>query len=116
MEKLNAELKKYSLIQNGGNFEKYRITIKTNEKYFYLITIPQNVMIFPEHFVNKEIPKGEYEIFNHTGKIENIKNTINNIYINILPNSNLTIEHYSKSDFIYFEKYDYHFRSDKPNS
>ena len=73
-------------------------------------------MIFPEHFINKEIPKGEYEIFNHKGKMENIKNTINDIYRNILPNSNLTIEHYSKTRFIYFEKYDYRFRWHKPNS
>ena len=58
--KFNAELKKYNLIQNGGNWEKYGITFKTNETYFYLTTIPQNEMNFPEHFVNKEIPKGEY--------------------------------------------------------
>lgn len=114
--KFNAELKKYNLIQNGGNWEKYGITFKTNETYFYLTTIPQNEMIFPEHFVNKEIPKGEYEIFTHTGKMENIKQTINNIYKNILPNSNLTIEHYSKTGFIHFEKYDYRFCWDKPNS
>ena len=114
--KFNAKLKKYNLIQNGGNWEKYGITFKTNETYFYLTTIPQNEMNFPEHFVNKEIPKGEYEIFTHTGSMENIKQTINNIYKNILPNSNLTIEHYSKTGFIHFEKYDYRFRWDKPNS
>ena len=115
-KKFNAELKKHHLIQNGGNWEKYGITFKTNEKYFYLTTIPQNDMIFPEHFVYKEIPKGEYKIFTHKGKMENIKLTINNIYKNILPNSNLTIEHYSKAGFIHFEKYDYRFRWDKPNS
>jgi len=49
----NAELKKYNLIQNGGNWEKYGITIKTNEAYFYLTTIPQDNFIFPEHFVSK---------------------------------------------------------------
>ena len=27
-------------------------------------------MVFPEHFVNKEIPKGEYEIFTHKGKMD----------------------------------------------
>jgi predicted transcriptional regulator YdeE len=112
----NAELKKYNLIQNGGNWEKYGITIKTNEAYFYLTTIPQDNFIFPEHFVNKEIPKGEYEIFTHKGKMENIKLTIHDIYKNILPNSNLKIEHYSKTGFMHFEKYDYRFRWDKPNS
>lgn len=73
-------------------------------------------MNFPEHFVNKEIPKGEYKIFTHTGKMENIKQTINHIYKNILPNSNLKIEQHSNTGFIHFEKYDYRFRWDKPNS
>ncbi len=115
-KKFNAELKKYNLLQNGGNWVKYGITIKINETYFYLTTIPQNNFVFPEHFVYKEIPKGEYEIFTHKGKMENIKRTVYNIYKNILPNSSLTIEHYSKIGFIHFEKYDHRFRWDKPNS
>ena len=62
-KKFNAELKKYNLIKNGGNWEKYGITCKTNETYFYLTTIPKDKKIFPEHFVNKEIPKEQYEMF-----------------------------------------------------
>lgn len=115
-KKFNAELKKYNLNQNGGNWEKYGITFKTNEKYYYLTTIPQDSLTFPEHFIYKEIPKGEYEVFTHKGKMENIKRTINDIYRNIIPNSNLTIEPNSKTGFIHFEKYDYRFRWDKPNS
>ena len=115
-KKFNAELQKHNLVQNGRNWEKYGITFKTNETYFYLTTILKNKMIFPDHFVNKEIPKGEYGIFTHTGKMENIKQTIHNIYKNILPKSNLTIEHYSKTGFIHFEKYDYRLRWDKPTS
>ena len=115
-KKFNAELKKYNLIQNGGNWEKYGITFKTNETYFYLTTIPKNKLNFPDHFVNKVIPKGEYKIFTHTGKMENIKQTILDIYKNIVPNSKMTIEHYSKAGFIHFEKYDYRFLWDKPTS
>ncbi len=115
-KKFNAELKKYNLIQNGGHWEKYGITFKINGTYFYLTAVPQNNFVFPEHFVSKEIPKGEYEIFTHTGNMENIKQTIHNIYKNILPNSNLIIEHESKTGFIHFEKYDYRFRWDHPNS
>jgi len=37
-------------------------------------------------------------------------------YKNILSNSNLTIEHYSKTGFIHFEKYDYRFHWDKLTS
>lgn len=115
-KKFNAELKKQNLIPTGRNWEKYGITFKTDETYFYLTAIPQNKMIFPEYFVKKEIPKGEYEVFTHKGKMENVKLTINDIYKNIIPNSNLTIEHYSKSGFIHFEKYDYRFNWDNPTS
>lgn len=55
--RFNAELKKHNLLQNGGNCVKYGITIKTNETFFYLTTIPQNNFVFPEHFVYKEIQK-----------------------------------------------------------
>jgi predicted transcriptional regulator YdeE len=48
--------------------------------------------------------------------LQNLKLTIHDIYKNILPNSNLTIEHHSKTGFIHFEKYDYRFGWDKPNS
>ena len=48
--------------------------------------------------------------------MENITQTIHNIYKNILPNSTLTIEHYIKTGFIYLEKYDYRFSWDKPPS
>lgn len=108
-KKFDAELKKLNLNQNKRNWEKYGITFKTNETYYYLTAIPQNNLAFPKHFVNKEIPKGEYKVFTHKGKMENIKQTIHDIYRNILPDSNLTIEHKSKTGFIHFEKYDYRF-------
>lgn len=112
----NAELQKHNLTQNTDNWEKYGITFKTNDTYFYMTSIPQGNLIFPDHFLTKVIPQGEYEIFTHTGKMENIKHTIHNIYKNILPSSNLTIEHYSTAGFLHFEKYDHRFCWDKPNS
>lgn len=112
----NAELKKHNLTQKGGNWVKYGITIKSNEKYFYLTSIPQGNFVFPQHFFQKEIPKGEYKIFTHKGKMENIKVTIHDIYKNILPTLHLKIEHHSKTGFIHFEKYDYRFSWNNPNS
>jgi len=41
------------------------------------------------------------EFFTHSGGTENIKQTIHNIYKDILPNSNLTIKHYSETGFIH---------------
>jgi len=112
----NEELKKNKLNQNGGNWTKYGITFKTGEKYFYLTAIPVNNLIFPDHFVSFEIPKGEYEIFTHKGKIENIKQTIFEIYKVILPKSKMKIEDHTKTGFIHFEKYDYRFQWNKSTS
>jgi len=112
----NKELKKYHLQQNGGNWVKYGITYKINERYFYLTAIPANGQIFPEHFRQKVIPKGYYEVFTHKGEMNTIKTTVYNIYKNILPNTGLQTEPGSKTGFIHFERYDYRFQWNKPNS
>jgi len=112
----NKELKKIKLNKNGENWTKYGITFKKNGVYFYLSAIPKNIDITPDHFIDKEIPKGEYELFTHKGKMENIKNTIFEIYKVIIPKSNLKIEDQIKSGFIHFEKYDYRFQWNNPTS
>lgn len=112
----NTELKKLKLNQNGNNWTKYGITFKTGEKYFYLTAIPSKNNLFPDHFKSLEIPKGEYEMFTHKGKMENIKRTIFEIYKTILPKSNLKIEDHSKTGFLHFEKYDYRFQWNNPTS
>jgi predicted transcriptional regulator YdeE len=112
----NYQLKKYGLNQNGGNWEKYGITFKTNGKYYYLSSIPTENQVIPDHFTCLEIPKGDYEIFTHKGKMENIRHTIFEIYKIILPKSNLKIEEQTKAGFFHFEKYDYRFQWDNANS
>ena len=112
----NEELKKLKLNQNGGNWTKYGITYKIDEKYFYLTAIPTKNNLVPDHFESLEIPKGEYEIFTHKGKMENIKKTIFEIYKVVLPKSNLKIEDHSKTGFLHFEKYDYRFKWNKSTS
>jgi predicted transcriptional regulator YdeE len=81
-----------------------------------LTAIPIKVDNIPDHFIKKEIPKGEYEIFTHKGEMENVKNTIFEIYKVILPTANLKIEAQTKTGFIHFEKYDYRFKWNKPTS
>ncbi|MGD2034493.1 MAG: GyrI-like domain-containing protein [Bacteroidales bacterium] len=112
----NKELKKFKLNQNGGNWTKYGITLKKDEKYFYLTAIPKDKLLFPTHFTRLEIPKGEYEIFTHKGKMENIKQTLFEIYKVILPKSNLKIEDHKKTGFLHFEKYDHRFHWNKSTS
>ena len=112
----NEELKKRKLNQNGSNWTKYGITYKSEEKYYYLTAIPIINNLFPYHFTKFEIPKGEYLIFTHKGKMENIKKTIFEIYKVFLPQSNIKIEDHTKTGFLHFEKYDYRFQWNKLNS
>jgi len=114
--KFNAELKRKKLNQNDSNWTKYGITFKSNDKYFYLTAIPVTNFIIPHNFTQIEIQKGEYKIFTHKGKMENIKNTIFEIYNSMLPKLNLKIENQKKTGFINFEKYDYRYKWNKPNS
>jgi predicted transcriptional regulator YdeE len=112
----NAELKKYRLQQNAGNWVKYGITFKTEESYFYMTAIPQNDFVFPAHFIPFLIPEGEYEVFTHRGKMADIKNTIYDIYTNVLPNSTLKIAVQAQAGFIHFEKYDKRFNWNSTDS
>jgi predicted transcriptional regulator YdeE len=112
----NEALKKYKLNQNGGNWEKFGVTFKKDQKYFYMTAIPKLEHVFPDHFTFMEIPKGAYEIFTHKGKMENLKQTINAIYKISIPKTNLKIEDHKKAGFFHFEKYDYRFQWNKPTS
>lgn len=112
----NSELNKYKLNQSSGNWTKYGLTYKIDQNYYYLAAIPSDNLNFPDYFTRFEIPKGDYELFTHKGKMENIKQTYYEIYKVIIPKSNLTIEEHAKTGFIHFEKYDYRFRWDKPSS
>jgi predicted transcriptional regulator YdeE len=115
-KKFNEELKKHKLNQGSKNWEKYGVTYKAGENYFYLAAIPRTDKNYPHHFSEKIIPLGEYKTFTHTGKMENIKETIRNIYKTILPYSELIIEPHTKTGFLHFEKYDSRFKWNQPNS
>ena len=108
----NRELAKIKLNQNDRNWTKYGITFKEKEKYFYLASVPttEENSIVPDNFEYMVIPAGEYELFTHKGKMENIKNTLYEIYKVVLPGSNLKVENHTKSGFLHFEKYDYRFQ------
>ncbi len=112
----NDQLRKHKLNQSGGNWEKYGITFKTDDKYYYLASIPLNNQAFPDHFTHLKIPKGDYKVFTHKGSMKNIKHTINEIYRIILPKSGFSIEDHSKTGFFHFEKYDFRFRWNNPDS
>ncbi|UQD55291.1 GyrI-like domain-containing protein [Flavobacterium sp. K5-23] len=114
--KFNAEIKKLNLGQQKGDWEKFGITYKIMEDYFYMAAIPFSGQNLPDDFICKEIPKGEFVSFIHKGNMNEIKNTLYDIYKKVLPNSELKIEPHSKTGFIHFERYDFRFKWNDPNS
>ena len=112
----NTVLKKNNLTQNKGNWVKYGVTFKVEDTYYYLAAIPSSILILPEHFTTITIPQGNYHIFTHRGKMEGIKETLNDIYKIQIPKLNLQIQSSEKIGFIHFEKYDYRFQWNNPAS
>ncbi len=112
----NQDLKKYGLGQHPSAWEKYGITFKENDHYFYLAAIPQPMKNIPAHFVQKVLPQGPYALFTHLGKMEKIKQTLFDIYKKIVPTLNIVIEDHKQVGFLHFEKYDHRFQWDKADS
>jgi predicted transcriptional regulator YdeE len=113
---LNEAVKKYGLSQGHSTWVKYGITFKAGEHYRYLAAIPIKNFLAPDHFMKLDIPAGDYEVFTHRGAMENLKNTVYEIYKTILPKSNLNVEDHTRVGFIHFEQYDSRFKWNNPDS
>jgi predicted transcriptional regulator YdeE len=113
---LNEAVKNYGLSQAHSTWVKYGITFKAGEHYRYLAAIPMKNFSVPDHFIQMDIPAGDYEVFTHKGAMEHLKRTVYEIYKTILPNSNLKIEDQSKVGFVHFERYDSRFKWNNPDS
>ena len=102
---------------SGTDWEKFGITYAQSQQYSYLAAIPYlDDMRVPSHMVRKNIARGRYACISHTGKMSGLKSTIHNIYKNILPQSNLTLESPEKAGLIHFERYDYRFHWNRRDS
>ncbi|MCP4688328.1 MAG: hypothetical protein GY859_09765 [Desulfobacterales bacterium] len=73
-------------------------------------------MIAPSHMTRKDIPRGRYARFTHTGDMRHLKSTIYHIYKRTLPGQNLRPESRGKAGLIHFERYDNRFRWSRPDS
>jgi len=112
----NQDLKKYALGQQPSAWQKYGITFKENEQYFYLAAIPLPTQNIPAHFAHKVLPQGAYALFTHRGKMEDIKQTLFEIYKKSVPTLNMAIEDHQQVGFLHVEKYDHRFQWDKAES
>jgi predicted transcriptional regulator YdeE len=113
-KEFNKKIKVSNLpIKNGGNWEKYGVTYKTEDIYKYFCGIPVEnnyVNTFYEVF---EIVDGEYAVFQHKGAMYNLKNTINKIYKEIIPNDKLDL---IQNKYFHYELYNYQFKWNKNES
>lgn len=107
-KEFNVKLKKSNLSNKiGGNWEKYGITYKEVNTYKYFCGIPVENEYVNNDFEEKRIIKGNYAVFQHKGAMYNLKNTINKIYKNIIPENNLEL---NQSEYFHFELYNYKFK------
>ncbi len=93
------------------NWEKYAITFKTNNQYFYMPAL--SVFDDPD-FVKEDIVAGEYLVFQHKGSMKKLKDTYSEIYRKAIPTSDYSLD--LQRQFLHFEKYDHRFNWNNPDS
>jgi AraC family transcriptional regulator len=99
-------------VKLGPNWEKYAITQKCNGQYYYQCAFPTTAHIRQFEFM--QIPAGNYVKFNHEGPMNTIRKTINQIYKEVIPNSDINIDR--NRSLIHFEHYDSKFNWNRPDS
>ena len=99
-------------VKLGANWEKYAITKKYNDQYYYQCAFPSATHI--RQFEFTIIPAGNYIKFDHKGSMSTIRKTINEIYNNVIPNSQFEIDR--NRSMIHFEHYDSKFNWNSQDS
>ena len=105
-------LLKINGINQGKEWTKYGITQKVEGKYLYITAIPFNGAV--NDFAKINIHGGSYCRFTHRGNMGLIKSTILQIYKQILPASELTLN--KDRELIHYEQYDHKFNWNSSDS
>lgn len=107
----NVQLRHKKMWQ-GKDWAKYGITKKIDGKYFYMTAIESAEDV--AGFDNEIISAGEFMCFQHVGSLERIKLTISEIYRNVIPSLNIKLD--AKNTLAHYERYDYRFNWNDPDS
>ncbi len=99
-------------VKLGFNWEKYAITKKYNDQYYYQCAFPSTTHL--RQFEFTIIPAGNYMKFNHKGSMSTIRKTINEIYSSAIPKSHFEINR--NRSMIHFERYDSKFNWNRQDS
>jgi len=110
-KKFNALLAKYPK-EHGGNWKKIALTYKEHDRYFYMPAVFYPVE--ETQFITTTLPSGKFALFNHIGKVSQLSETINRIYREIVPISQIEIDR--DRMFIHFEFYDKRFHWSRSDS
>lgn len=108
--KFNNKLRRDE-IYLGRNWCKYAFIIEEGSKLFYYISVPKKDYV-PEDFMVKTIPSSRYLTINHIGSMNKLKLTMDSVYSKI-NDDNIVL---NDDCFSYFEKYNYKFHWNKPDS
>jgi predicted transcriptional regulator YdeE len=96
----------------GKDWAKFGLTKKLNNQYFYTTAVESEKVI--EGFEHEVINAGEYLRFHHVGSMARMKNTISDIYRNVLPAQNIQLD--TQRNLIHVERYDARFNWNNPSS
>ncbi len=110
-QKFNNALKSKK-VRLGARWVKYGITKKIGNSYYYMVAISSDIEI--DGFDTETINTGDYICFQHIGSMGLIKSTIYQIYKKVIPLSSFCLN--EKRKLIHYERYDYRFNWNKPNS
>ncbi len=107
----NQELKKQHYKQSG-NWEKFGVTYKNNDKYYYLSSVPSTYQSVS--FEQLVLSAGNYLVVQHRGSMDKIKDSIHNVYKRIVPENKISLD--LTRTVMHFEHYDYRFQWNKGSS
>jgi len=99
-------------IKFDSEWQKFGITIKINNQYYYQCAFPSKNHI--PQFKHSNIPAENFAKFNHAGPLYSLSKTINQIYKQIIPRSPLDID--LNRSLIHYERYDSKFNWNNQNS
>lgn len=101
----------------GRNWVKYGITKKVGDSYYYMTAIPSDIGADGfeiDGFVSETFDTAEYCCFQHMGSMDLIKSTIYKIYKEVIPSLGIRLN--ENRGLIHYERYDYRFNWNNPNS
>jgi predicted transcriptional regulator YdeE len=98
-------------LSQAENWKKFGISYKVNEQYFYFIAIPYAENSSLQSFI---IDAGQYATFEHLGNLNKLPETLNSIYLEKLPNSEVKID--TNRILLHYELYNHRFNWNHENS